>query len=79
MNSDYKYSKFVYDFWIRKKLARFLSDALFPAYKLLAFLLNFSRDFYVIKLKEKHPRIYSVRKSVFLAMKIFKLKEIFGS
>jgi len=65
MNSDYKYSKFVYDFWIRKKLARFLSDALFPAYKLLAFLLNFSRDFYVIKLKEKHPRIYSVRKSVF--------------
>jgi hypothetical protein len=67
MKSDYKFSTFVYNFWIRKKFTRFLSDALYPMYRFLAFLLDTSRDFYIMNLREKHPKFYSVRKSIFLS------------
>lgn len=54
------YSNFHYNFIIRKKIQRKLSNFLYPVFFLLAKSLNFSRDFFVLKLNDPWPKLYTI-------------------
>ena len=69
MKSDLQYSRFVYDFLIRKKHSRYISKKLYPFFRIVASILNTSRDYLVINLRSNYPQVYSVRNSKFFEYK----------